>query len=1728
MKRKIEVDIDYYLKASEYFSNGKYHDALTAIEQALRIAPDDVSGLRLHSKILLQLNRPSEARVATEHALHIEPENIFSLRAQAKIMLQLNRPDEALVAIEQAVRLEPDNVAGLFLYTQILLKFNRLNEALAAIEQALRIAAHDFILRDHAQILFQLKRSNEALVSIEQALRIDPDNDFCLRLHAQILLQLKRPDEALVAIEKVLRIEPDNDFGLRLHAQILLQLNRPNEALVSIEQALRIEPDNVFDLRTKAKILRQLNRSGEALVAIEKVLRIEPDNAFGLALYAQILLELNRANEAEVTIEHALRIAPDNDSYLFVHAQILMQLNRSNEALVTIEHALNKAPDNFPYLCVHAQILLQLNRSNEALVVIEQALRLAPDDGFGLCVYAQILLQLNRSNEALVAIELALGLEPDNDFGLCVHAQILIRINRSNEALVAIEHALRLAPDKILGLCLHAQILHQLNRANEALLAIEHALSIAPDTPLHLCVHAQILLELNKANEALVAIEHALSIDPDNDSYLCINAQILLQLNRSNEALVAIEHALRLAPDNDFGLRLHAEVFLQLDRVNEAEVAIEHALRLAPDNNIGLNLHAQILTKKMELQAIKSHEECINNTFISKKYFNASIPSLPNSRDKDHRTPRNHTLLCKFEQLKDCEHGDSPQGLKPIVLNIHKSTFTYYTKEPMLPSSTTPCIFIMAGRQLNAAIPASIPAPNRIILVITEDELNRLYLARNNEELPTILLPERTDLLVINHLESHTYGIYDRTTLINARRVAALCVAVDLQLNDLMLMDDNIQELNCANGTLSQFNQLWAMHRPNQLISSIVTSSNRTFNSGDKNKLGSKLFMINAVQLQQAFNFIKPEELAFFLFLPPHCSNLVMEDYYFQLLINKLCLNNSSLKGHVALDEQTISLTRSSANKNTAKKNTNEFGVFAWLSLNKRTFVTDSLAEKLSANSNSKELISSLVNGVVNDIKSIITNNLQQANEYISECKTVTMQKVKSGSKENNKSLNKQQLWELIKYSPDLNLRLPQIKGIELWIKENRSDYLHSYSIATGVGKTHIKAIMAYLELACTEQPVIVVTADQKLVDNLTEKFSSIFKQLNAITQLNLSPDMIKPVMSSGNKAISQGLLAISDGFKVKQNLYVFCEDSFLKLIQERKVNISHSSLILLDEYHCYTKTLDAAIKAVQSYVVYAGQINEGTCCYCIDVHQDCISLFDADGTRHLLDLELSLIFNGMQREEMRRYINPVKLSDSSILNRLQAALQQVQQKIPFPTVHRDNTREIPFYWGNELPATTIKLVEDLPAVMPNERITYITPTGIYQTNQTGITLRVVTQDELVNYWRTQWSMKRDYLNEQLQSQEQVIQSMFEYFTLSINEYDFKRELNELIIKNRGLPCLDLEELRQSASPECFILTNVPPQLIYKNQNGKEQEIASGFDLYQIWGFEQMKEKKSYFEKIAFHPNIDLDKIAALNQLCLNKQLASFPSIIKESSTNIIGFSATPPKQNPLKCVFTYSKETAEFMGYITPSIVRLINISNFKNIPYQDIFTNVLTMNGPEGAKLCDRKGLYRFKSINELKKAEQILKDTYKDLSISSVHTPKGNEYNYDEKKILKDFSAIAYNKGAILLIVSKLQKGWDEPRLSYTVDFKKNPGINSAIQFLGRATRVCYDEKDQQPIAKNKIGLGFFPTSAAYVKKHLELLKEPLPQNKKISIFYSSEKRGCIEAGDYNLNSQQIAKG
>jgi tetratricopeptide (TPR) repeat protein len=1452
-------------------------------------------------------------------------------------------------------------------------------------------------------------------------------------------------------------------------------------------------------------------------------------------------LRLGNPDEALIQIEHVLNKDPANHNWtdpLNTYAKILNKLNRPNDALTQIERSLHLNNKDTDTHMIFAQTLIKLNRINEAQDAINELFTIISDKTKYNPLYsfryeimqtnAEILLRVNKLDEALVAIKRCLEKAPNDNRNLSIHARILLRLNKLDEAQIEIKKALDIAPNNAEDLNIYAQILIELDSYDEAYKTIERALDIEPDNAAHWGVSVKFFNKTRQLNNALVAIEKVLTLAPIDATNIHNYANILLQLNRPEEALIQIEQALCIAPGNIPSLNIKAQILLELNRLNEAQTTIEQVLKITPDDNLAWYVHAVILNK---MQAELTRAACINNTFISKKYFNAALPSIHNSSDKEQRTNRNHPLikLCTFQQIKDVERGSSLDEFNPIALKINQSEFTYYTKAPTLPSNNTPCIFIMAGRQSNAAIPTGLPAPNRIILVITEEELKSVYLAHENDIAPAILLPEGTDLLVINRLESPAYGRYEQTALINARRVAALCVAFSLELNYSMFMDDNIEELQCNNRTLTNFNQLWLMHQPNQLISSIVTSSNRSFNNTeDKKRLGSKLFLMNAIQLQQAFDFIKPEELAFFLFLPPHCSNLVMEDYYFQLLINHgLYLNNSLVQGHVALDEQTISLTRSSAHKSAAKKSANAFGAFAWLSLNTRTFITDTLVEQLSANNNCKALISLLIKDVVSDIKKIVTNNLHNTNKYLGECKITTQKKVQSGSMKNNNSLNKNQLWECIKNAPDLDLRPPQIKAIELWINEKNSGYLHAYSLATGVGKTYIKAIMAYLELACTDHPVIVVTADQKLVNNITEQFTSVFNKLNSHTQLNLSPNRIIPVMSCGKRAINQGSLAASEGFKTTQNLYVFCEDSFLKLIQERKVDVNHSSLILLDEYHCYTKTLDEAIKAVQGFTVYVGQMDEGSACYYIDVQQDYINLFDAQGTKHLLELKPSHIFDPTQIELIRSMAetnkNSVQLRDKALLSSLHDTLKLEQQKMPFPDIQQDDSNEIPFYWGHELPATSIKLVDHLPAVIPNERTTYITPMGIYQTNQAGITQCIITQDELIEHWRDSINASVD------EDKNQLAQSMADYFAAFINDDNFKLELNQLIKSYKGLPCTDLDEWGQTNSPECFILTNVPPQLIYRNKNGHEKEIASGFELYQIWGFEQMTDRKNCFERIAFHQCLDLNKIAALKQLCANKQLASFPSIIRESGTNIIGFSATPPNNNPLTCVFTYSKETAEKEGYITPSIVRLMDINDFKNIPYKNIFKDVLTMNGPEGTPLCNRKGLYRFKTIDELKKAEQILKNTYNNLSVSAVYTPKGKEHGQNEKLILRNFSTIPYNQGAALLIVSKLQKGWDEPRLSYTVDFKKNPGINSAIQFLGRATRVCYDKNEQkQLIAKNKIGLGFFPTSATNVKQHLEPLKKPLPQNKTISLLYTSKVKGCIEAGDYNLNSKQMTNG
>lgn len=173
---------DYYQEGMDHDSQERFEASLYAFEQALRRDPRRFRALAGKGDALCSLGRYEEALAAVDQSLRLNPDNRDNFKAstygvKGNILVSLGRYEKALATYEQALQLDP-------------------------------MCAATWIGKGNAY--FHLRRYAESLVSYEQALQLDPDWASGYVRKGDMLMYFRRYREAVVAYEQALRLNPDD------------------------------------------------------------------------------------------------------------------------------------------------------------------------------------------------------------------------------------------------------------------------------------------------------------------------------------------------------------------------------------------------------------------------------------------------------------------------------------------------------------------------------------------------------------------------------------------------------------------------------------------------------------------------------------------------------------------------------------------------------------------------------------------------------------------------------------------------------------------------------------------------------------------------------------------------------------------------------------------------------------------------------------------------------------------------------------------------------------------------------------------------------------------------------------------------------------------------------------------------------------------------------------------------------------------------------------------------------------------------------------------------------------------------------------------------------------------------------------------------------------------------------------------------------------------------------
>ena len=199
---------------------GRYEEALKAVDKAVQLRPDDAESWRNLGDVLIDLDRPDEAILSFQQALKLNPRYWDAANNCGHLFYRLGRFEDALAYFALCDQLQPNRALTLQMRGLALRSLKRLDEALADNRRAYELDPADpDTCNNIGDVLLTLGRQDDAVEWFDKALTLKPDLVSALNNKAFVLTQLQQFDEAFAIYERLNRSGANTamgDFNLAL------------------------------------------------------------------------------------------------------------------------------------------------------------------------------------------------------------------------------------------------------------------------------------------------------------------------------------------------------------------------------------------------------------------------------------------------------------------------------------------------------------------------------------------------------------------------------------------------------------------------------------------------------------------------------------------------------------------------------------------------------------------------------------------------------------------------------------------------------------------------------------------------------------------------------------------------------------------------------------------------------------------------------------------------------------------------------------------------------------------------------------------------------------------------------------------------------------------------------------------------------------------------------------------------------------------------------------------------------------------------------------------------------------------------------------------------------------------------------------------------------------------------------------------------------------------------
>lgn len=574
----------FHLQALVDFLSRDYKSANDAIQQVLKVAPDNMPSVLLAGAILSELGAHEQAQMNIRRVLEVAPGNIPARKLLVSTLVRSGQMRTAIEVLQPALKQAPEDAKLMMLAGELYLHSNDFAKAVEYFDKAAKRDPKSAVARTNLGISrMWLGDTDRAFADLESAVDLDSTKYQTDMVLVVSHLMRGNYDQALRVMDSLEKKQPNNPVTFNLKGVIYLGKKDIPNARKSFERALEMQPTFLAAAISLAQLDLQDKNPKGARGRLYLILEKDKGNAQALLVLAELGPALGATQHERLEwLERARKVNPRSVQPQLLLSQLYNQMGDMKKALEVAQQAHASSPENPHLLDFLGAAQVHGGQIEEALATYRKLVDLQPKSPAALYQLARIQILSADYTKAKETLRRALSIKPDFVEAQAVLVSMEVRANRFAEAINIVRQIQKQNPKAHVGFDLEGDVLMAERKFPEAIKVYEAVLVMVNNSAASIKLHLA-YTAAGKADEGDLRMAKWLKENPDDFAMRFYVAESSLKRGQYKDAIAHYEWLQQRQPDNILVVNNLAWAYSQVKDARALEFA-ERAYKLAPND----------------------------------------------------------------------------------------------------------------------------------------------------------------------------------------------------------------------------------------------------------------------------------------------------------------------------------------------------------------------------------------------------------------------------------------------------------------------------------------------------------------------------------------------------------------------------------------------------------------------------------------------------------------------------------------------------------------------------------------------------------------------------------------------------------------------------------------------------------------------------------------------------------------------------------------------------------------------------------------------------------------------------------------------------------------------------------------------------------------------------------------------------------------------------------------